>query len=300
MRWIRVYEPDEGFKKNFRKALLVTFIGNLILAGIKVAAAMSSGSTAIYSDAINSISDVLYSVLLIIGLLLSQRPPDISHPQGHSRFEPFAALIVAVSMTLAGVEAMRMSIVRTIEGGTAVPLGIPLIAIILSMAIKTGMYVLVHRVSQKIASPGLDAAAKDNLSDVITSLAALLGILGSNFLNPVLDPLAGVLVALWIFRAVYQTAKENLGYLTGAGADEQLRNDLMESARSIHGVEDVHRIITEYAGPRLIVDMHINVDGNISLNEAHQICDQVTEQLEALPQVDRAYVHVEPTRTGQA
>jgi cation diffusion facilitator family transporter len=300
MRWIRVYEPDNEINKEFRKALLVTFLGNLILAGIKIAAAVSSRSTAIYSDAINSISDVLYSVFLIIGLLLSQRPPDISHPQGHSRFEPFAALIVAISMTLAGVEAMRMSIVRTIEGGAAVPLGIPLIAIILSMAIKTGMYVLVHQVSRKIASPGLDAAAKDNLSDVITSLAALLGILGSNYLNPVLDPLAGVLVALWIFRAVYQTVKENLGYLTGAGADEQLRNDLMESARSIHGVEDVHRVITEYAGPRLIVEMHINVDGSISLNEAHRICDQVTEQLEALPQVDRAYVHVEPTRPEKA
>ena len=300
MRWIRIYEPDDEINKKFRKALLVTFLGNLTLAGIKVVAAGISGSTAIYSDAINSISDVLYSVLLIIGLLLSQRPPDLSHPQGHSRFEPFAALIVSASMTIAGVEAMRMSITRTIEGGVAVPLGIPLLAIILSMAIKAGMYILVHRVSQKIASPGLDAAAKDNLSDVITSLAALLGILGSNYLNPVLDPLAGVLVALWIFRAVYQTAKENLGYLTGAGADEQLRNDLMESARKIQGVEDVHRIITEYAGPRLIVEMHINVDGDISLKEAHKICEQVTERLEALPQVDRAYVHVEPTRTGQA
>ena len=296
MRWIRIYEPDDQFNKIFREALLVTFFGNLILAGIKIAAAMISGSTAIYSDAINSISDVLYSILLIIGLWLSQRPPDMSHPQGHSRFEPFAALIVTISMTIAGVEALRMSIVRTIEGGTVVPLGLPMIALILSMLIKAGMYALVHRASRKTASPGLDAAAKDNLSDVVTSLAALFGILGSNYINPLFDPLAGVLVALWIFKSVYITAKENLGYLTGAGADEQLRNKLMESAKNVPGVDDVHRIITEYAGPRLIVEMHINVDGKKSLYEAHQICGQVTSQLEAMPEVDRAYVHVEPTK----
>ncbi len=296
MRWIRIYKPDDQFNKVFREALLVTFFGNLILAGIKIAAAVISGSTAIYSDAINSISDVLYSILLIIGLWLSQKPPDMSHPQGHSRFEPFAALIVTISMTIAGVEALRMSIVRTIEGGTAVPLGLPMVALILSMLIKAGMYALVHRASRKTASPGLDAAAKDNLSDVVTSLAALLGILGSNYINPLFDPLAGVLVALWIFKAVYFTARENLGYLTGAGADEQLRNKLMESAKNVPGVDDVHRIITEYAGPRLIVEMHINVDGNKTLYEAHQICGQVTNQLEALPEVDRAYVHVEPTK----
>ena len=296
MRWIRIYKPDDQFNKVFREALLVTFFGNLILAGIKIAAAMISGSTAIYSDAINSISDVLYSILLIIGLWLSQKPPDMSHPQGHSRFEPFAALIVTISMTIAGVEALRMSIMRTIEGGTAVPLGLPMIALILSMLIKAGMYALVHRASRKTASPGLDAAAKDNLSDVVTSLAALFGILGSNYINPLFDPLAGVLVALWIFKSVYITAKENLGYLTGAGADEQLRNTLMESAKNVPGVDDVHRIITEYAGPRLIVEMHINVDGNKTLFEAHQICGQVTSRLEALPEVDRAYVHVEPTK----
>ncbi len=295
MRWIRNHKTDDQFNKMFRKALLITFFGNLTLAALKIVAASISGSTAIYSDAINSVSDVLYSILLIVGLMLSLRPPDISHPQGHSRFEPFAALIVTVSMTIAGVEALRMSIQRTLEGGSAVPLGVSLIALLLSMLIKAGMYSLVRRISQKTASPGLDAAAKDNLSDVVTSLAALLGILGSNYIHPLLDPVAGILVALWIFKAVYGIARENLGYLTGAGADEKLRNALLASVKDIPGLDDVHRIITEYAGPRLIVEMHINVNGNKTLNEAHGICNQATIRLEALPEVDRAYVHVEPT-----
>ena len=294
MRWVRAFEQDGQLNKLFRRAMIVTLLGNMLLAGIKIAAAYTSGSTAIYSDAINSVSDVIYSILLIVGLWISQQPPDMSHPQGHSRFEPFVALIVTISMTVAGVEAMRASIARSIEGGSAIPLGISTLALVISVLIKAGMFAIVHKVSQETSSPGLDAAAKDNLSDVVTSLAAILGILGSDFIHPILDPLAGIVVALWIFKAVYDTARENLGYLTGAGASEDLRKEILASVKDIPGLENVHHIITEYAGPKLVVEMHINVDGNKTLNEAHDICDQATEQLEALQEVDRAYVHVEP------
>lgn len=294
MRWIRYYQPDHQVSRLFRRALAITLVGNLLLAGIKIAAASLSGSAAIYSDAINSISDVLYSIFLIVGLWISRQPPDMSHPQGHSRFEPLAALIVTISMSVAGVEALRSSIQRSLEGGSAIPLGISLLALVISVLVKAVMYALVHDISGRTSSPGLAAAAKDNLSDVITSLAALLGVMGSNYIHPMLDPIAGAVVAFWIFKAVYSTAKENFGYITGAGADENVRSEIYEAAKSIPGVEDVHHIITEYAGPKLVVDMHVNVDGELSLNKAHDICDQATAALEALPQVDRAYVHVEP------
>ena len=294
MKWVRYYQPDHQVSGLFRRAMVITLLGNVLLAGIKIAAAKLSGSSAIYSDAINSISDVLYSILLIVGLWISQQPPDMSHPQGHSRFEPLTALVVTISMTVAGAEALRASVQRAMEGGAAIPLGFSLLALVISVLIKTLMYFSVRRISRETTSPGLAAAAKDNLSDVITSLAALLGIIGSNFISPLLDPLAGVLVAFWIFKAVYGTAKENFGYLTGAGADEEVRNRILESVKDIPGLENVHHIVTEYAGPKLVVEMHINVDGNKTLNEAHDICDKATEKLEALPEVDRAYVHVEP------
>jgi cation diffusion facilitator family transporter len=195
---------------------------------------------------------------------------------------------------VAGVVALRSSIQRWLEGGAAISLDISLLALVISMLIKALMYALVHDISRTTDSPGLNAAARDNLSDVVTSLAALLGVLDSDFIHPLMDPLAGILVAFWIFRAVIGTARENFGYLTGAGADEELRNQILEAARKVPGVEDVHHIITEYAGPKLVVDMHINVNGEITLNESHAICDQVTANVEALSQVDRAYVHVEP------
>jgi len=294
MRWIRYFQPDRQVSRLFRQALLVTLLGNISLAILKIWAASASGSSAIYSDAVNSISDVFYSLLLIAGLWLSQQPPDLSHPQGHSRFEPVAALLVTLAMAFAGIEAMRASILRSLQGGAIIPLGIALLAMLGSMSIKFGMFLKVHQISLKTSSPGLQAAAKDNLSDVITSLAALMGIFGSNFIHPMFDPLAGILVAFWIFRAVFLTARQNLGYLTGAGADERLREALLASVKEIPGVQNVHHVITEYAGPKLVVEMHINVDGNLSLHQAHEICDQATLKLENLPEVDRAYVHVEP------
>lgn len=294
MRWIRDFLPESQTSRKFRQALFITLFGNVLLAGIKSAAAYLSGSTAIYADAINSISDVLYSTLLVLGLWLSQRPPDISHPQGHSRFEPFVALIVTASMTYAGFEALRVSIARFISGGASIELGWASLALLLSVILKAIMYVQVSNIGQRLSSPGLKAAAKDNLSDVVTSITAFLGILGSNFISPLFDPIAGSMVAFWIFRSVFLTARENLGYLTGAGANKELRMKILETVRAIPGVENVHHVITEYAGPKLVVEMHINVDGNISLNKSHAICDNATAKLEQLAEVDRAYVHVEP------
>ena len=225
---------------------------------------------------------------------MSQLPPDLSHPQGHSRFEPFAALIVTLSMAFAGFEAGRSSLARFAEGGEAIILGIPLIVLMVSVATKAVMFSLVRKMARETASPGLEAAAKDNISDVWTSAAVAIGILGSQFIHPLLDPVAGIFVALLIFKAVFDQTRENLGYLTGAGADPEQQKEFMEAVKRIDGVEDVHHIITDYAGPKLVVDMHINVDGELSLNQAHAICDKAIAVLTAFPEVDRAYVHVEP------
>ena len=294
MRLIRDYEPKSELSRQFRHALVITLAGNVLLAIVKGIAARMSGSSAIYADAINSISDVLYSILLVIGLWLSQQPPDITHPQGHSRFEPFAALIVTISMAVAGAEAFRSSVARFMEGGASIALDWPSLALIFGIVIKVFMFNSVSKIGKKIASPGISAAARDNLSDVFTTIAAFIGILGSNFLTPLLDPLAGLFVAIWIFKNVWTTAKENMRYLTGAGADEELRQKLVDAVQEIEGVENIHHIITDYAGPKLVVEMHINADGEISLNESHAICDKATTALETLPEVDRAYVHVEP------
>jgi cation diffusion facilitator family transporter len=253
-----------------------------------------SGSIALYADTANSISDVIYSMAMVGGLSIALQPPDLSHPQGHSRFEPLVGLLVAVMMGIAGYEALRSSIQRFFSGGSVIGLDLPTIILLASALVKAGMFAIINKLAGYIQSPSLRATAKDNLSDVLASLAAFMGILGSNLIHPLMDPIAGVLVALWIFKSAFEAGKENFAFLTGAGADEALRKEIIEVVKNVEGVEAVHHMMSDYVGPKLIVDVHINLPGDKTLDEVHTISDRVIEALEALPDVDRAYVHVEP------
>lgn len=294
MQWVRDYKPQPARERQYRLALIITIAGNTILALSKGIVAYITGSSAIYADAANSVSDVLYSLLMAAGLWMAERPPDITHPQGHSRFEPLVGLLVTASMALAGYEAARVSIGRFFTGGAAVELGLPVLVLLFSACAKAFMFIFIRRIATSVGSPALAATARDNLADVLSSGAAGLGVMGSQYVSPLLDPIAGVLVALWIFRAVYNTGRENLNYLTGYGAPEELRHEIVEVAQGVPGVIGVHYTMTEYVGPRLVVDLHINVDGEKTLNEVHAISDEVIRRLELIDEVDRAYVHIEP------
>lgn len=294
MRWTREIIPQPGVAGLYRKALIITVAGNILLAVSKALVAYLSGSVALFADAANSASDVVYSLLMVFGLQLSQRPPDISHPQGHSRFEPLVGLMVTISMTFAGFEAARASIERFLQGGLAVEPGLPTLVLLFSAGMKLGMFLVIRQIGQQLGSPTLQTTAKDNLSDVLTSLAAFLGVFGSKLISPITDPIAGILVALWIFRAAFGAAMQNLGFLTGAGASQEQREQMVAVAEAVPGVQRVHHLMTEYVGPRLVVDLHVNVDGMMPLNQAHTIADTVISKLEALPDVDRVYVHLEP------
>lgn len=294
MNWIREHTPQPEQLKLYRQALMVSMAGNLLLTLGKGLAAHMTGSVAIYADAANSASDLLYSLLMVLGMYLALRPPDLTHPQGHSRFEPLVGIMVAGFMALAGYEAARAALERFLAGGAAVAPALPVLTLLASAAIKVGMFLFIRRFARLLRSPALKVAAQDNLSDVLASAAAFLGVLGSYFTHPLLDPLAGILVAMWIFRAAYCAARENLFFLTGGGASAALRERILSAAESVPGVLHVHQTRTEYVGPQLVVDMHINVEGEKTLNDAHHISDAVIARLEALPEVDRAYVHLEP------
>jgi cation diffusion facilitator family transporter len=294
MRWVRDYVPQPDQKNLYRTAMLITLGGNLLLAGGKAIVAALTHSAAIYADAANSISDVVYSLLMVVGLYMAIQPPDLSHPQGHARFEPLVGLIVTFSMAFAGYEAARNAIVRFAAGGTSVEMGLPMYVLLASAAIKFGMFMVISRIGKRLQSPTLATTATDNLSDVLTSVAAFIGVVLSSLVSPLADPIAGLLVAVWIFKQVYSVGKENLGFLTGKGASMEEVEEFVKAAESVPGVLRVHHIMSEYVGPKLILDLHINVAGETSLRDAHAISDNVATRLKEFPAVDRVYVHMEP------
>ncbi len=296
VRSVRRQARDEERLRLYRRAILIAIVGNVVLAGAKGLVASVSGSSAVLSDAVNSLSDTLYSLLMALGLTVAHQPADRGHPQGHTRFEPFVSLLIAAVMGLAGYAAIREAVQRFQAGGAAIPLGWPIVALVGSAGVKVVMYKLVLDAGQKAESPAIRASARDNLADVLASLAALVGVVASNVVHPLADPLAGFVVVLWMVRAIWEIVAENLGYLTGRGAPPELTEQIVRTASTVPGVVNVHQVIADHVGPEVRVDMHIDVDGQITLREAHAIGDEVEERVEALPGVGRVFVHVEPDR----
>jgi cation diffusion facilitator family transporter len=218
--------------------------------------------------------------------------PDLRILRTQRRFEPL--VVDRDCFDILPGSKQPASIQRFLIGGIAIEPGLPTLVLLFSAAIKAAMFLRIRRIANLVSSPTLATASRDNLSDVLTSIAAFIGAASSKFIHPLADPIGGMLVALWIFRAVFNAVRENLGFLTGAGADKELREKLVTVASGVPGVLKVHHLMSEYTGPRLVVDLHINVDGSITLDDAHLISDQIIQRLEQLPEVDRAYVHIEP------
>ncbi len=294
VRRVRREVRDEERQRLYRRAILIAVTGNVFLAVAKGAVAWVSGSSAVLSDAANSFSDTFYSLFMALGLTMARQPPDHGHPQGHSRLEPLVSFLIAGVMVLAGYAAIREAVQRFRAGGAAIPPGWPAVALIGSAVVKVVMYGLVLDAGRQADSPALRASARDNLADVLASLAALAGVIGSNLVHPLADPLAGFVVVLWMLRAVWDIVSENVGYLTGRGAPPEMTAEIVEAASGVPGVLGVHQVIADHVGPELRVDMHVDVDGGIPLREAHAIGEQVEDQVESLPGVGVAFVHVEP------
>lgn len=294
MKWYADQSSSSEDRGSIYQALAVTLIGNLLLAVMKLLAARASGSSALLADAYNSISDVMYSVTLVFGLMLALRPADPSHPQGHGRFEPLVGLIISFSMAWAGYEALHGSVEKIQHGFAPASLGMPTLVLLLSALIKGVMYWLVNRVAVRISNPTLKTAAEDNLMDTITSATAIVGILLSAWIDPLADPIAGILVSVWIFRAAFNALRENLGFLTGAGASQSELEELRRQIAAVPGVLNVHQLFAEYVGTKLLLDVHINVAGSKTLNEVHSIETEIESLIKENKDVERIYIHAEP------
>lgn len=294
MKWFETSIQSKEHIRQLYLALAVTLVGNLILAAGKWLAALSSGSSALHADAMNSISDVLYSITLIIGLLISVKPADLSHPHGHERFEPVVGVIISFSMGWAGLKAIEESVSKLKGNVLPIEPGLPIIVLVASAVIKCLMFFIIRAIAEKITNRALDTAAKDNLMDTLTSAAAAIGILISKFIHPLADPIVGILLGAWIIRTAVLSFIENFNYLTGHGASEQLMNELKNEIEAVPGVLSVHQLYAEYVGSKLRLDVHIDLDDNMPLTQVHDIETQIENKMAQRTDVDHVFIHAEP------
>lgn len=296
IRHVRPSQIDPARLRLYRRAIWIAVLGNGALALAKGAAAWVSGSTSLLATAVDSATDLVYTLFMAWGLWYSQQPADESHPQGHARVEPIVSAVIALMMGLAGLEVVRRAIDRLLGEPATFAWGGPAAVLIGSALVKVIMYLLVRRLGQKAHSPAIMASAKDNLADVISAGTALAGVLAASWLHPLADPLAGLAVSVWIFRNAAIILVENLGYLTGRAADPELLEQIYAAARQVTGVAGVHRVIADYVGPQVRAELHVEVDGGISFGDAHRISNAVRDAVEALDDVDLAFIHLEPVQ----
>ena len=294
VRRVRPHQMDPARLRLYQRAIWIAVLGNGTLALAKGAVAFISGSTALLATSVDSATDLVYTLFMAWGLWRSQQPPDESHPQGHARIEPIVGAVIGLVMGLAGVEVVRRAIASLIDGPVTFSWGWPTAVLIGSALAKMVMYTMVRRLGREAHSPAILASARDNLTDVISSGTALAGVLAATWVHPLADPLAGLAVSIWIFRNAVAILMENFGYLTGRAAEPELLERIQGAAQSVDGVLGAHRIIADYVGPQVRADLHVDVDGEISFLIAHEISNAVRDAVEALDEVDLAFVHLEP------
>ena len=283
-----------------RRVGAVILAVNLVLALAKGGAWYLTGSLAVGSEAVNSLSDAVYSLVVLAGLYLTTQPPDFEHPHGHERIEPFVSLVIALGVFAAGIAVLwqAVSSVATGDyGGVAGPLGLSVLGA--SALVKIGLYRYCLRTSERYHSPALEATALDNRNDVLTAGAAIVGVLGASMGVPVLDPLAAGVVSFGILYTGYEIVRDNLNYLVGAAPPEDLRVEILRRAFAHPDVKGAHDVVAHYVGPEIDVSLHIEVEGEMTLLEAHDIETAVIESIRALPQVDDVFVHVDPRELGE-
>ncbi|WP_255197249.1 cation diffusion facilitator family transporter [Halorarius litoreus] len=283
-----------------RRVGLVILGANLLLALAKGLVYYWTGSLAVGSEAVNSLADAAYSIIVLAGLYLTTQPPDFEHPHGHERIEPFVSLVVALGIFAAGGAILYNAGTTLLSGDVTVARG-PVAGVVLGAAalVKFGLYRYVLDIADQYRSPALTATAVDNRNDILTAGAALVGVVGAQLGAPLLDPLAAGVVAVAVVYTGVDIVRDNVSYLVGAAPPEDLRKEIIRRALEHPDVQGAHDVIAHYVGPEIDVSLHIEVEGEKTLNEAHAIETAVMNSIRELPEVDDVFVHVDPKELGE-
>ena len=283
----------EEIRKGERGAW-VSIEAYLILSGFKLACGYSFASSALVADGVNNLTDIVASVAVLIGLRISQKPPDSDHAYGHFRAETVAALMASFIMAMVGIQVIVESIRTLWKGEKVLPpnpwsAGVALICAVAML----GVYLYNRRLARQINNKALMAAAKDNLSDAMVSVGATVGIVGAQFGLPWLDSVAAFVVGIIICSTAWGIFKDCTYSLTD-GFDQNQIMDLRSTIARIPGVEGIKDVKARVHGNHVLVDVVIEVHSNLSIIEGHKIADRIEDEMRKDHNIMQVQVHVEP------
>jgi cation diffusion facilitator family transporter len=277
----------------------VGLLSNLVLAAAKAVAGILGNSQAVLADALHSLTDSVTDVAVILGVKYWTAPADEDHPHGHGRIETLITVVIGLVLGAVAV-GMGAEAVRGLRHPPeAPPTGIAFAVALVSIVVKEVLYRWTARVGREVRSPALVANAWHHRSDAISSIPAAAAVAVA-MIDPewaVVDRVGAVVVCLLIIQASWRILRPAIDQLIDAGAPAADRRRIEEIALEVDGVEAAHAVRTRYVGSDLAVDLHIEVDGGLSVGEGHAIAVAVRRKLvEEGPNVTDALVQIEPHR----
>lgn len=270
------------------------FLLNVFLFILKLVAGILSGSLAVISDAFNSFLDSLSYLLAFFSIKLASRGPDKDHPFGHRRAEPLSAMVVAIFTGVLGIEILKTAAEDLLAGQDAVAVtSFTFAALLISIIVKIAMHLHLKRKAKECMSSSLEALSIDSRNDAFATSIALIGI-GTEYSGiPMMDKFAAIAISVYILRAGYLMAKENMDYLMGASPPGETIMKLREAAKSVAGVKGVPILRAHYVGDRLHVEAGVVLSKKTAAKKTHEIGERVQNKLEKIKLVSRAFVHID-------
>lgn len=287
----------ENVKTAYRVSVISIFV-NILLSVIKLVSGIFAHSSALISDSVHSLSDVFSTVVVMIGVKMSSKADDEDHQYGHERLESIAAIILAsvLMVTGFGIGLSGIKVFTSNELSALKPPGaVALFAAGLSIAVKESMYWYTRRAAKKINSDALMADAWHHRSDALSSVGSIIGIGGAMLGFAVLDPLASIVICLFIIKAAFDIYKDAVSKLTDKAADLETTSKIREIILKNENVLGIDILKTRLFGAKMYVDVEISVDGNMTLFAAHETAQTVHDKIEKnFPAVKHCMVHVNP------
>ena len=286
------------------RVTLVGSVVNLLLVGLKFIAGVAGHSAAMISDAVHSLSDFVTDIVVLVFVRISAQPQDEGHDYGHGKFETLATLLIGLALAAAAVGIVVSGATKFaawLQGeDLAAPGKLALWAALISIAVKELLFQYTRIKGKKLDSPALKANAWHHRSDALSSIGAAIGIGGAIILGnrwTVLDPLASIVVGAMLVKVAWDLLGPSFGELTDSSLPADTEAQMLDIINSVPGTSDPHNLRTRRIGNRIAAEVHIRLDGNLSLNESHEIATEVERRFrERFGQQSHIIIHMEPKK----
>lgn len=296
--------PENNRQKEIVKITLWGSVANFILLILKFAAGIIGHSSAMIADAVHSLSDFVTDIIVLVFIHVSSKPKDQSHDYGHGKYETLATSIIGFVLLFVGAGIFWSGLTKIIAFSKGEPLESPgmiaLIAAIVSILVKELLYQLTRAVGKKVNSQAVVANAWHHRSDAFSSIGTLIGIGGAILLGPkwrVLDPVAAVVVSFFIVKVSLELIMPAINDLLEKSLPDETETEIVSIIRNVNEIKDPHNLRTRRIGNDYAIEIHVRVDGSVSVSHAHELTLEVEKRLrEQYGENTHIAVHVEPLK----